>query len=142
LLASELLVEDSSYKDGVWCEISNVTARDKVSHALRTKVQSWKKQQAEKKTGVTPTKRRKSETAKRIRRRASTNSPMRRSASSVVSGTSTSKHIHTVSFDGSTTSSTNIMDELLRTQREIFANLTQSDKGCQPHPLKTAQSWS
>merc|ERR1712193_58445 len=32
------------YKDGMWEEISNVAARDKVSHALRTKVASWKKQ--------------------------------------------------------------------------------------------------
>jgi len=31
-------------EDGIWEEISNVAARDKVSHALRTKVASWKKQ--------------------------------------------------------------------------------------------------
>merc|ERR1740138_939022 len=30
---------------GMWEEISNVAARDKVSHALRTKVASWKRQQ-------------------------------------------------------------------------------------------------
>ena len=32
-------------KDGVWEEISTVAARDKVSHALRTKVASWKRNQ-------------------------------------------------------------------------------------------------
>merc|ERR1712176_687540 len=32
------------YKDGMWEEISTVAARDKVSHALRTKVASWKRQ--------------------------------------------------------------------------------------------------
>jgi len=31
--------------DGMWEEISNVAARDKVSHALRTKVASWKRHQ-------------------------------------------------------------------------------------------------
>merc|ERR1711957_793309 len=31
--------------DGMWEEISNVAARDKVSHALRTKAASWKRQQ-------------------------------------------------------------------------------------------------
>lgn len=32
-------------KDGMWQEISIVAARDKVSHALRTKVASWKRNQ-------------------------------------------------------------------------------------------------
>merc|ERR1712017_41135 len=32
------------FKDGMWEEISIVAARDKVSHALRTKVASWKRQ--------------------------------------------------------------------------------------------------
>jgi hypothetical protein len=32
------------YKDGMWEEISTVAARDKVSHALRTKVSSWRRQ--------------------------------------------------------------------------------------------------
>eukprot|EP00533_Pseudo-nitzschia_delicatissima_P012853 CAMPEP_0197263140 /NCGR_PEP_ID=MMETSP1432-20130617/959_1 /TAXON_ID=44447 /ORGANISM="Pseudo-nitzschia delicatissima, Strain UNC1205" /LENGTH=398 /DNA_ID=CAMNT_0042727573 /DNA_START=117 /DNA_END=1313 /DNA_ORIENTATION=+ len=32
------------FKDGMWEEISTVAARDKVSHALRTKVSSWKRQ--------------------------------------------------------------------------------------------------
>mmetsp|Transcript_13440 Transcript_13440/g.15321 ORF Transcript_13440/g.15321 Transcript_13440/m.15321 type:complete len:200 (-) Transcript_13440:480-1079(-) len=31
--------------DGMWEEISNVAARDKVSHALRTKAASWKRHQ-------------------------------------------------------------------------------------------------
>merc|ERR1712207_139559 len=32
-------------KDGMWEEISTVAARDKVSHALRTKVAGWKRNQ-------------------------------------------------------------------------------------------------
>merc|ERR1711862_780275 len=32
------------YKDGMWEEISTVATRDKVSHALRTKVSSWRRQ--------------------------------------------------------------------------------------------------
>merc|ERR1712078_714226 len=35
------------FKDGMWEEISIVAARDKVSHALRTKVASWKRQKAQ-----------------------------------------------------------------------------------------------
>ncbi len=35
------------FKDGMWEEISTVAARDKVSHALRTKVSSWKRQHAQ-----------------------------------------------------------------------------------------------
>ena len=32
------------FREGMWEEISTVAARDKVSHALRTKVNSWKRQ--------------------------------------------------------------------------------------------------
>lgn len=39
-------------RDGMWEEISTVAARDKVSHALRTKVASWKRNRA--KPTVTP----------------------------------------------------------------------------------------
>jgi len=35
------------FKDDMWEEISTVAARDKVSHALRTKVSSWKRQHAQ-----------------------------------------------------------------------------------------------
>lgn len=122
------------YKDGMWIEISNVTARDKVSHALRTKVQSWKRQQDEK-SASTPKKRASIRKRQNIRRRSAP------SASAVPS----LADVRAVSFDGSTTSSTSIMDELLRTQREIFDQLTQNDKpgtSKQMHPLKRTETWS
>ena len=123
------------YKDGMWIEISNVTARDKVSHALRTKVQSWKRQQQE--TSSQSNKKRGS-----IRKRRPVR-PKRRSSAPVV--VSSLADVRAVSFDGSTTSSTSIMDELLRTQREIFEQLTQNDKPGsikQTHPLKRTETWS
>jgi len=121
------------YKDGMWIEISNVTARDKVSHALRTKVQSWKRQRTEK---ASPPKKKSSSPIRKRR-----NNTRRRSAPAVVTSGS---DIRAVSFDGSTASSTSIMDELLRTQREIFEQLTQSDKPAakQTHPLKRTETWS
>ncbi|KAL3932649.1 MAG: hypothetical protein SGBAC_010752 [Bacillariaceae sp.] len=103
------------FKNNKWVEIANVAARDKVSHALRTKVQSWKRQQANSST-------KKGQQSIRKRR------PSRRT--SAVPSFSECK---SVSFDGSTTSSTAVMDELLRTQREIFKKLTQTNSG---HPLK------
>lgn len=117
------------YKDGLWVEISNVTARDKVSHALRTKVQSWKRQQEERKSDKTTSKK----TSSHRRRRTGSR---RSSASSVVT---TSSDIFTSSFDGNSSTTSSIMEDLLRTQREIFANLTQNDKmknERQTHPLK------
>lgn len=122
------------YKDGVWVEISNVTARDKVSHALRTKVQSWKRQKQEKKSDKSPSKK---TTAATHRRR----SRCRRSSSSSI--VTTASDIYTSSFDGNSPHSSSIMEDLLRTQREIFANLTQIDKANnekQIHPLKKQQS--
>jgi len=102
-------------KNNKWVEIANVAARDKVSHALRTKVQSWKRQQANSST-------KKGQQSIRKRR------PNRRT--STVPSLSECK---SVSFDGSTTSSAAVMDELLRTQREIFEKLTQTNGR---HPLK------
>ena len=107
------------FKGNKWVEIADVTARDKVSHALRTKVQSWKRQQSSKSSP------KKGKPAFRKRR------PSRRT-SEVASAPSLSE-CKTVSFDGSTTSSTSVMDELLRTQREIFEKLTQGNGA---HPLK------
>lgn len=105
------------FKDNKWVEIANVTARDKVSHALRTKVQSWKRQQVNKSSPKKKATFRKRHSSKRT------------SASSIPS----LAECKTVSFDGSTASSSSVMDELLRTQREIFEKLTQ-DNGM--HPLK------
>jgi len=123
------------YKDGMWTEISDETARDKVSHALRTKLQSWKRQQAEKESS-SPKKR--GFTLKRRPRR-------RRSAPS--SAAPNMSEVRAVSFDGSDRSSifsSAIMDELLRAQREIFEQLTQNDKANAPkqtHPLKRTGTW-
>ncbi|CAJ1922545.1 unnamed protein product [Cylindrotheca closterium] len=103
------------FKSNNWVEIANVTARDKVSHALRTKVQSWKRQQASSSSKKAPSIRK-----RRHSRRASSAAP-------------SLTECKAVSFDGSTASSTSVMDELLRTQREIFEKLTQSNE---MHPLK------
>lgn len=128
------------YKDGMWTEISSVTARDKVSHALRTKVQSWKRQQAEK---LSPNAGKKNKRGSIRKRRPS----RRRSAPSSLSPTLS--EVRAVSFDGSdgsSASSNAIMDELLRSQREIFEQLTQDDmqeKAAKPtHPLKRTETWS
>jgi len=102
-------------KDGKWTKIANVTARDKVSHALRTKAQSWRRRQAKKSTGA-PKKR---PSVRKCRRTSAPQPDL--------------SPINYVSFDGSTASSTSVMDELLRTQREIFEKLTQSNG---MHPLK------
>eukprot|EP00980_Cylindrotheca_fusiformis_P008607 scaffold1830_cov117-Cylindrotheca_fusiformis.AAC.6 len=119
------------YKDGMWIEISNVTARDKVSHALRTKVQSKKRQQDEKIPSAP-------------KRRASIRRHRNSRRTSAPSAVPSLADVRAVSFDGSTTSSTSIMDELLRTQREIFEQLTQNDKSgtsAQEHPLKRRETW-
>jgi hypothetical protein len=120
------------FNDGMWVEISDVTARDKVSHALRTKVRSWKREQEET-LSATPKKRASIRKRRNIRRR---------SAPSAVPSMS---EVRAVSFDGSITSSPSIMDELLRTQREIFEKLTQNDKpgsSKEIHPLKRTETWS
>jgi hypothetical protein len=116
------------YKDGVFAPISDVMARDKVSHALRTKVASWKRQQEQvneeakqnKSSGkVTPVK--KSRHSRHSKRRSSTS-------------------IIACSFDASDTTKSSVMDDLLKAQREIFASLTQSEHGTsstnEQHPLK------
>merc|ERR1719482_2119624 len=82
---------------GMWEEISTVAARDKVSHALRTRVASWKKQHQQLQEGhkfslgrhrsSMPTSRRKSKNRKEGRRASTTSIP-----------TSTSD-INNVSFD-------------------------------------------
>lgn len=122
------------FEDGMWTEISSVTARDKASHALRTKVQSRKRQQEEKT----------SPHSKKIRKRRHSR---RRSAPS--SSAPNVSEVRAVSFDGSDSSDTSsnaIMDELLRAQREIFEQLTQDDKetkSAKPtHPLRRTETCS
>ena len=131
------------YKDGVWTEISSVMARDKVSHALRTKVQSRKKQEEAEQANAS--KKKDKEGSIRKSRRPS----RRRSAPSSSSSPSVSE-VRAVSFDGSdgsNASSNAIMDELLRSQREIFEQLAREDmqqeKAHKPaHPLKRTETWS
>jgi hypothetical protein len=124
------------YKEGRWQEISTVTARDKVSHALRTKVASWKRQQEQDKTegdgaaSTTPTKGKPGH-----RRKRSGNSPRHRQ-SSCSSINTCSSDIVTSSFDGSDPSSNTLIEDLLKTQREIFANLQKDSGSTADHPLK------
>ena len=140
-------------QDGVWKAISDVTARDKVSHALRTKVASRKRQreqsaQQEKTTKVSPaatastvsassqTKNSTSNPKPRPTHRRRSNAPRKRRSSSNSISTSASD-IATSSFDANNSASSSVMDELLRSQREFFAVLTKDDaknKG-DVHPL-------
>jgi hypothetical protein len=115
------------YKDGQWEEISDVTARDKTSHALRTKVTSWKRQQQEsKKEGAS---RRSSTTPSRATHRRAGSQRSRRS-----SGSSIGSDIVATSFDGNDSSSANVMSELIKAQKQFFAKMTSPESGA--HPLK------
>lgn len=119
------------YKEGLWEEISNVTARDKVSHALRTKVVSWKRQQQEEEKNSKPKRER---TEKPSHRRAAAGRSRRSSGSSIATSAS---DIVTTSFDGNDSESACVMGELLKAQREIFATMTTSNsEQDSPHPLK------
>jgi hypothetical protein len=120
------------YKDGQWEEISDVTARDKTSHALRTKVASWKTQQQEAKKELTS--RRSSSAPSRSTHRRGGKQRNRRSSDSSIA-TSASDIVAT-SFDGNDSSSANVMSELIKAQKQIFATLT-LPAGRQQHPLKT-----
>jgi hypothetical protein len=120
------------YRDGQWEEISDVTARDKASHALRTKVASWKRQQQEAKKEETS--RRSSTAPSRSTHRRGGMQRIRRSSDSSIA-TSASDIVAT-SFDGNDSSSASVMSELMKAQKHIFATLT-----CPPvreaHPLKS-----
>jgi hypothetical protein len=132
------------YTDGQWEEISNVTARDKVSHALRTKVASWKRQQQEQeKTASSSGNNRRSSTgsSKPSHRKGGGVGGIRKSRrtsdSSILSSAS---DIVATSFDGNDSASANVMTELIKAQREIFATLTspaeQEEDETETHPLK------
>ena len=126
------------FKDGEWQEISTVAARDKVSHALRTKVASWSRQQGSVESSPVasskgsqkkkPSHRRQSSESRKLRRRSS--------QSSLSSGSS---EVATVSFDGSDPTGTlnPRLEQLIKVQREIFAQL-QKDGEATPaeHPVK------
>lgn len=102
------------YKEGAWEEIPDVQSRDKTSHALRTKVASWKRQLQEEVDKAATSGGGKN--AKPTHRRGG--SRRRR-----CSGSSTASDIVTTSFDGSDSASKNVMGELIKAQREIFATL-------------------
>jgi hypothetical protein len=117
------------YKDGVWEEIPDVMARDKCSHALRTKVASWRRQQEQANEEAKQNK--PSEKVTPVKKsRHSRYSKRRRSSTSIIAS----------SFDASDTTKSSVMDDLLKAQREIFASLTQSEHGTsstnEQHPLK------
>lgn len=127
------------YKGGKWREISTVIARDKVSHALRTKVASWKRQQEEEKSeSSTP-----GPKGKRTSRsgRRTTGSHRRRGSSSSSLATCPSD-IVTNSFDSSDPTSNSLVEDLLKTQREIFANLQKDCKSSakDSHPLRSSKN--
>jgi hypothetical protein len=121
--------------DGIWEEISNVAARDKVSHALRTKVSSWKRQQQQlllqakddnnnNNDGVAAGSggRRRSSMSKSRHRKGGVGRNRRSSSSSFASNAS---DIMTNSFDGGS-DSTAVVNDLMKAQRQIFATLTTS----------------
>jgi hypothetical protein len=111
------------FKAGLWEEISDVTARDKVSHALRTKVASWKRQQEETANGDKSSTAKSKSATKPSHRRGGGQRSRRSSGSSVATNAS---DIVTTSFDGNDSASANVMGELIKAQREIFASLTTS----------------
>jgi len=118
-------------KDGAWEEISNVAARDKVSHALRTKVASWKRQQRQlSQNGLggsdAPSRRRSSSS---ISLMASKSKHRRSSISSVASNIMTSS-FHAGNIDDS---SATVFGDLMAAQREIFQTLSSSSSSFHPH---------
>ena len=127
---------------GIWEEISNVAARDKVSHALRTKVSSWKRQQQQlllqAKDESNNNKdgggvgggggrggcagRRRTSMSKSRHRKGGIGRNRRSSSSSFASNAS---DIMTNSFDGGS-DSTVVVSDLMKAQRQIFATLITS----------------
>jgi len=123
-------------KDKQWQEIPTVTARDKVSHALRTKVASLKRQQQEKSDGnsssVSSVKSAKKPTH-RGRRSGKNNDSGKCSSSSSVN--SRDSDIVSTSFDGQDPRLK--IEDLIKTQRAIFATLQSSETSKHVHhPLR------
>merc|ERR1712232_1185051 len=112
------------YKNGEWEEISNVAARDKVSHALRTKVASWKRQQQQLLEGknYSPVGVRRSSCTPRSWGKPKHRKGGRRSSSSSIA--TSDSDIITTSFDGNDSTSATVVNDLMEAQREIFSKLT------------------
>merc|ERR1712078_943461 len=110
------------FKDGMWEEISIVAARDKVSHALRTKVASWKRQKAQllkqsesgASTNVDGKRRLSTSSAKSQRRRLSETSENHTNDDD--------QTFEPISLERA--ESETIVNGLMATQQQIFANLT------------------
>merc|ERR1712025_1417205 len=106
-------------KDGVWEEISTVAARDKVSHALRTKVAAWKrnkKEQQSRRGSVTPPPGRRSSMS-----RDSIRSQRRRSSSN--------PDLIPIPIDGDEASEEFVLSGLMKSQQEIFATMNSLMRG-------------
>lgn len=114
------------HKDGIWEEISTVAARDKVSHALRTKVASKKKQQQQLLQlggrDLSSYNRRKvwSPCGRGSIRSKHRRGSRRSSGSSIPT---TSSDINPISFDAND-SSPSIVGNLMQAQQEIYTELT------------------
>jgi len=136
-------------KDGRWEEISTIAARDKVSHALRTKVASWKrkqKQHLQREKADSLNERRTSSRSSKLKHRRGGG---RSSASSI--STSASDIVADVSFDGSDAmASESKVSDMLKSQRKHFARLTTpprpsnatttDDNDIDPYPLWQSNS--
>lgn len=131
------------YKNGIWEEISTVAARDKVSHALRTKVASWKRQQQQLLEGNNSSPGDHRISMLRTRSKSRHGKGARRSSASSIA--MSASNIMTTSFDGNDSTSAAVVNDLMKAQREIFATLTSphrsgSTDGCEPHPPKQIES--
>jgi len=102
-------------KDGMWEEISTVAARDKVSHALRTKVAGWKRNKKQEQRGsITPPPGRRSSMS-----RGSIRSYRRRSSSDIVP----------IPLDGNEATAEQVLSGLMKSQKEIFATMNSLMRG-------------
>ena len=113
------------YSQGTWIEITDVAARDKVSHALRTKAASWKRQEDKKKAyqvANKPSSISQKSKRKTHRRRVSNNSM-----------DSTTSNIPTNSFDSNHARSSPFIESLMQNQKDIFEIMTANDE--EVHPL-------
>jgi len=115
-------------KDGMWEEISTVAARDKVSHALRTKAAGRKRNQdqEQRRGSVTPPHSRRSSLS-----RSSIRSHRRRSSNPEQS--STSSDFVPIPFEGDDANSEHVLSGLFQSQKEIFATMNSLLSGSNSH---------
>lgn len=106
------------HKNEMWEEISIVTARDKVSHALRNKVASWKKQRQQQQQQQHDQQR---HSLSPRSGRSSISRSSRSSRQHRRSGSNSPDNIHPISFDGNDVSSSGVVNGLIQAQQELFA---------------------